>query len=99
MKTVLIFNDTGEGITYFVAEGNYSHLKNVYINMCFEEDNNDHVELWGTEANYDELADELANLIYNDEGSFSNKFTVVEEFPTKLVQSEDVVVIEAGFYA
>lgn len=79
MKTVFIFDQQGlEPMKFFVVEGDYTHLNNIYINS--EDDEN--------------KIDELYNILYYDEhGKFKvnllDKFPV-EEFNS---QEDKVVVV------
>jgi hypothetical protein len=50
-KTVIIWDEVGDQIRFFVADGDFSHLDGVYINDSDSDD---------------ELLDELKGLIYND---------------------------------
>lgn len=79
MKTVFIFDQQGlEPMQFFVVEGDYTHLDNIYINS--EDDEN--------------KIDELYNILYYDEhGKFKvnllDKFPV-EQFNS---QEDKVVVV------
>lgn len=58
MKTVMIFDSCGETeLRFYVLEGNYSHLNNVYINSCHDED----LEIELRELLYTETFDEKCN--------------------------------------
>lgn len=58
MRTAILFEEVnGEGISFFVLDGDYSHLDKVYINAHNDEE---------TEIKEDELND----LFYDEEGRF-----------------------------
>jgi len=54
MKTIFIYDQCGQAtVSFFVLEGDYRHLNNVYVNSLEDEDKQQ----------------EILNLIYNEEGT------------------------------
>lgn len=88
MKTILIYDQLDAGLKFFVIEGDYSRLNNVYINGIIE----------GTKkaqkAN-EKLQDELEKLIYGGGGEILLPHT--SDFPVDVLKREDAIVIKAGF--
>jgi len=82
MKTIVIWNKSWYGIQYFVLDGDYSHLNEVYIGSI------------ENEAEQDELL-QLTDSIPSE--SFLNRFPK-EVFYSEYCETPDqVAVIEAGF--
>lgn len=65
MKTAIVYFEVPEYVRYFVVDGDYSHLHEVYVNS----------------VNSDEkLQQELNDLVYGSDGYVQLKMLTVQEF-------------------
>ena len=89
MKTVVIWDTCGESnIRFFVLDGDFSHLNNVYFNSYIEGDEGYEVKL-----------DELETIVCDD----GFKATLLDSFPVHIfkpssifIEPEEVKVITVG---
>lgn len=87
MKTVMIYDQLDSALRFFVLDGDYRHLHNVYINQYVEDKK--------ARKEAEKKQDELNELVYNTEtGEF--KIPVLDEFPVQAVRDGAEVVV-AGF--
>ena len=88
MKTVMIYDQLDANPTFFVLDGDYSHLNHVYINMCIDGPKAEQKKM-------DKLQDELTKLVYDPKTGVT-LLAAYKEFPTQAVL-DGAVVIVAGF--
>lgn len=78
MKTVMVFDSCGEyPLKFYVLDGDYSHLNNVYINLC-------------PDRNYI-LEFELNELLYTESGR--EKYKYLKNFPVEEVKQGAIVIV------
>lgn len=76
MKTIVIWDTCGDNpISFFILEGNYAHLNNVYCNSFRESDE-------AYEA-YNALVDELYSLVFAEDGAF--RLEALDTFPIEVI--------------
>jgi len=83
METVFIWDTIGmESIQFFVMDGDYSHLNDVYINAV---------------GNPEDMTDqeELHNLVYNENG-YTKPDLMLDNFPCEAVANGAIVIV-CGF--
>ena len=83
MKTIFIYDQCGVvPVSFFVIEGDYSHLDKVYINNF----NHDPV-----------LTNELCTLIYGEDG-IDQCVDFLDKFPTDILTTcQEISVVVVGF--
>lgn len=86
-KTIVIWNQFENGIQYFVLDGDYSRFNKIFIG----------------EVDNEELQDELADMLYTEDGEDKGNIKFLDEFPTYVFYEEynetlgSVIVIECGY--
>ena len=81
MKTHIIFLEDAYTIKFLILDGDYSHLKDVFINV---------------EPNL-KLEQELHKLLYNDNGNFLIKEVTQDRFHHSIQSSTNSTLITCGF--
>lgn len=81
MKTVIIYNQFTELLSFIVLEGDHERLDGVVINSC---------------EVYQHLQDELYALLYNEQGEFTQAASTFDKFPTEEVKNGAKVIV-CGF--
>lgn len=87
-KTVIIYDQLDAVVKFFVLDGDYRHLNNVYINQCDGKTKKE-------QKAADDLQDELCNLVY-DPKTGEVLLPVFTKFPIEAVQNGADVIV-AGF--
>jgi hypothetical protein len=87
-QTVIIYDQCEANLTFFVLDGDYRHLNNVYINQCVGKTKKE-------QKAAEKLQDELNNLVY-DQKTGATILPILTVFPIEAVQSGADVIV-AGF--
>lgn len=90
MQTAIIFNEFREGLKYICLQGDYTHFHGIYINLSGAPDG---VDL--TDDEYQEVCNNLSEVLYDKAGNFVNEQLTLQEFVEKIREGAEL--IECGF--